>query len=120
MPTTHIDTNAVPRKKLTGNQGEVAEIVNQALCGAENVLGMLRWLGDGEHFATESLQDTHQLLYLMEGDGVISLGNDNVKVSQGGGVYLGPRETASIRHAGGATLKLLHLVVPKIDERRPG
>jgi glyoxylate utilization-related uncharacterized protein len=115
MATTHINTNGIPRKKLNGGQGEVAEIVNQALCGAENVLGMLRWLKDGEHFATESLEATHQLLYLMEGDGVISLRGKNVEVKRGGGVYLGPTETASIRHAGDSTLKLLHLVVPKVD-----
>ncbi len=115
MPTTHIATNRIPRKKLNGERGEVAEIVNQALCGAKNVLGMLRWLKDGEHFAAELLEDTHQLFYLMEGKGVITLGDDNVEVSRGAGVYLGPRETASIRHAGGSTLKLLHLVVPKVD-----
>ncbi len=118
MSTTHIDTNRISRKKLNGGQGEVAEIVNQALCGAENVLAMLRWLSDGEHFATESLEDTHQLLYLMEGEGVISLGDDDVKVSKAAGVYLGPTETASIRHAGNSTLKLLHLVVPKVDDSK--
>lgn len=118
MSTTHIDTNGVSPKKLNGGQGEVAEIVNRALCGAENVLGMLRWLSNGEHFATESLEDTHQLLYLMEGDGVISLGDDNVEVSQGAGVYLGPKETASIRQAGNSTMKLLHLVVPKVDDSK--
>jgi mannose-6-phosphate isomerase-like protein (cupin superfamily) len=116
MSTTHIDTKAIARKALNGGQGQVAEIVNQALCGAKNVLGMLRWLSDGEHFAAESLEDTHQLLYLMEGDGVISLGDDDVEVSQGAGVYLGPMETARIHHAGGSTLKLLHLVVPKVDD----
>jgi glyoxylate utilization-related uncharacterized protein len=116
MSTTHIDTNTISRKKLKGGQGQVAEIVNQALCGAKNVLGMLRWLSDGEHFAAEPLEDTHQLLYLMDGDGVISLGDDNVEVHQGAGVYLGPTETASIRHAGGSTLKLLHLVVPRVDD----
>jgi len=115
MPTTHIATNGIARKKLNGGRGEVAEIVNQALCGAKNVLGMLRWLGQGEHFAAESLQDTHQLLYLMEGKGMIALGNDNVEVSKGAGVYLGPGETASIRQVGDSTLKLLHLVVPRVD-----
>lgn len=117
MSTTHIDTNAIPRKKLNVGQGEVAEIVNPALCGAKNVLGMLRWLSNGEHFSTETLKDTHQLLYLMQGNGVIRLGDDDVEVSQGAGVYLGPMEAASIRHAGGSTLKLLHLVVPRVDDR---
>lgn len=113
MATTHIDTNAVPRTKLAGGQGEVAEIVNKALCGAENVLGMLRWLKNGEQFAAAPLDNTHQLLYFMEGDGVIRFGSKNVQVKRGGGIYLGPRETASIHHAGSSTLKLLHLVVPQ-------
>jgi len=115
MATTHIDTNSVRRKELKGGQGEVAEIVNKALCGAENVLGMLHWLKSNEHFAAEPLENTHQLLYFMEGDGVIRLGDKNVEVKRGGGVYLGPTETASIHHAGKSTLKVLHLVVPKLD-----
>jgi len=116
VPTTHIDTNAVPRETLAGGQGEVAEIVSRALCGAESVLGLLRWLHAGERFAAEALPDTHQLLYLMEGEGVIRLGDDDVGVTRGAGVYLGPMETASISHAGSAPLKLLHLLVPTAGE----
>ena len=44
MATTFIDTNECARIKLAGQQGSVAEIVNRTLCGAENVVGMLRWL----------------------------------------------------------------------------
>ena len=111
MATTYIDTNQCARIKLADNQGTVAEIVNRALCGAEKVVGMLRWLAEREHFETEILGDRHQLIYLMEGDGVITLEKKKYSVSKGTGIYLGPSETAIVSHAGTATLKLLHLVV---------
>ena len=41
MATSCIDTLSLPRRDL-GLQGEVAEILNRELCGAENVLGALR------------------------------------------------------------------------------
>jgi quercetin dioxygenase-like cupin family protein len=116
--TTFIDTTQCPRVKLDGTRGEVAEIVNKELCGAEDVVGMLRWLGEGERFDAESLDHTHQLIYLMEGDGVITLENKGYKAGKGAGVYLGPGETAGVSPAGAATLKLLHLIVPVILEGR--
>jgi len=116
MTTTYIDTHQCPRVKLAGAQGTVAEIVNRELCGAENVVGMLRWLDAGERFDAELLPDRHQLIYLMEGDGVITLQNKDYEVSKGAGFYLGPLETAGIRQAGSAPLKLFHLVVPKVRE----
>jgi glyoxylate utilization-related uncharacterized protein len=112
MSTTHIDTNAVPRVDLNA-QGQMAEILNETLCGAKNVVGALRWLESGERFAAKQLADTHQLIYLMEGEGVIRLENKDYGVKKGAGVYLGPSETATISHAGAAPLKLFHLVVPK-------
>lgn len=111
MATTHIDTNAVPRTRLNG-QGEVAEIINSELCGAENVTGMLRWLQAGDEYAAEALEETHQLLYLMEGEGTITLDGKTYDVGKGAGIYLGPSETASIGQRGNAALKLFHLVVP--------
>jgi glyoxylate utilization-related uncharacterized protein len=116
MATTHINTNEIPRLKLDGAQGEVAEIINQELCGAENVKGMLHWLGAGEKLDADALTDTHQLLYLMEGSGVINLEGKDYEVGKGAGIYLGPSESASISHAGEAPLKLFHLVVPIIEE----
>lgn len=113
MATTYIETDRCPRVKLAGGQGAVAEIVNRDLCGAENVVGMLRWLDRGERFDADSLQDSHQLIYLMEGNGVITLVKKDYEVSKGAGVYLGPGETAGFRQAGPAPLKLLHLVVLK-------
>jgi len=113
MATTYIDTEQRPRVKLAGAQGTVAEILNRDLCGAENVIGMLRWLDAGERFGAESLEDRHQLFYLIEGDGVISLEDKDYQVSKGAGVYLGPCETARIRQGGTGLLKLLHLVVRK-------
>ncbi len=108
---TFIDTNKLPRKKTAG--GEVTEVLNRDLCGAKNVVAALRWLKSGESFKAEA-SDKNQLLYLMEGSGSIHLDNKDYEVSKGAGVYLGPSETAVIQPAVGASLKLLHLVVPRI------
>src|SRR5215469_3478011 len=106
--TTFINTNELPR--LKGPQGEFTEILNGPLAGAKNVLGTLRWLSPGEAFSAEPL-DKHQLIYLMEGEGTIRLENQSVEVTRGAGVYLGPSETAVLRAAEGASMKLFHLVV---------
>jgi len=111
MALTFIDTNQLPKKKTS--QGEVTEVMNRDLCGAENVLGSLRWLKSGERFKAEP-SDKHQLIYLMEGQGKINLENKNYDVQKGAGVYLGPSESATIQAAGGGSLKLFHLVVPRI------
>ncbi|MDH4188794.1 MAG: hypothetical protein OEW21_01125 [Betaproteobacteria bacterium] len=113
MTTTFIKTGDCARKKVPG-AGEVAEIMNQTLCGAKNGLGMLRWLGAGEKLDAQAKSGEHQLVYLMEGSAVIGLKGKDYEVGKGAGVYLGPDEAASIRHAGGGTLKLFHLVVPKL------
>lgn len=114
MSLTFIDTNKQP-KKATSGQGEVAEILNQALCGARNVHGSLRWLKSAETFKPEAV-DRHQLIYLMDGKGNIRLNDKDYSVEKGAGIYLGPSETASIQAANGASLKLFHLVVPKIPK----
>ena len=111
MSLTFIDTNKLERK-ATPEAGQVTEVLNQALCGAKNVLGKLRWLKPGEKFKAEA-SNKHQLIYLMDGRGRIKLDNKNYDVTKGAGVYLGPSETASIEASGG-TLKLFHLIVPKI------
>jgi quercetin dioxygenase-like cupin family protein len=116
MAATYIHTGQCPRIKLAGAQGAVAEIVNRDLCGAKNVVGMLRWLGAGERFDAESFNDKHQLIYLMEGDGVVTLENKEYEVSKGAGIYLGPRETASIKQAGNPPLKLFCLVVLQVQD----
>jgi hypothetical protein len=111
--TTFIDTNKLPRVKTP--QGEATEILNNALVGAKNVLGTLRWLKPGEQFKAEP-KDKHQLIYLMEGAGTINLENKDYDVPRGAGVYLGPSETAIIKAADGQTLKLFHLEVPPIPK----
>lgn len=111
MALTFIDTNQLPRQKTP--QGEVTEVMNRALCGAENVRGSLRWLKSGEQFKAEP-SDKHQLIYLMEGHGKINLDQKNYDVRKGAGVYLGPTESATIQAADGGSLKLFHLVVPRI------
>jgi hypothetical protein len=110
--TTFIDTNQLPRVKTP--QGEATEILNNALVGAKNVVGTLRWLRSGERFKADP-SDKHQLIYLMEGKGSINLENKDYDVPRGAGVYLGPSETASITATDGE-LKLFHLVVPQIPK----
>jgi hypothetical protein len=114
--TTFIETGKCARRAIPG-AGEVAEIVNRALCGAENEVAMLRWLGGGDRLNAVALQNTHQLIYLMEGRGVITLGGKDYDVGRGAGIYLGPSEEASVRPATGASVKLLHLVVPHIEDK---
>src|ERR1700730_17531583 len=108
---TFIDTNKLPRNKTA--EGEVTEVLNRELCGAKNVVAALRWLKPGEKFKAES-PDKYQLLYLMEGHGSIRLDDKNYDVSKGAGVDLAPLESATVQSAEGASLKLLHLVVPRI------
>lgn len=115
MSTTHVHTLSIPRVDL-GEHGEVAEILNRALCGAESVVGKLHWLERGESFAATALADTHQLLYLMEGAAVIRLDGKDYPVERGAGIYLGPDETATLSHAGTGTAKLFHLLVPRTHD----
>jgi hypothetical protein len=114
MSLTFIDTNKLPKKASTG-AGEVTEVLNDALCGARNVHGSLRWLKSGEAFKPEAV-NRHQLIYLMDGKGRICLNGRDYEVEKGAGVYLGPAETATIEAAGGASAKLFHLVVPRIPK----
>ena len=113
MPsTTFIDTNTLPKVKTP--QGEFTEILNAALVGAKNVLGVLRWINPGESFKAEAA-NKHQLLYLMEGTGSIRLENKDHDVAKGMGIYLGPSETATVS-AKGSTVKIFHLTVPQIPK----
>ncbi len=114
MTLTFIDTNALPKKAMPGH-GEVTEVLNEALCGARNVHGSLRWLTASETFKPEA-SDKHQLIYLMEGKGRIRLNDKDYDVEKGMGIYLGPSETMSIEAANGSQLKLFHLVVPQIPQ----
>ena len=113
MSLTFIDTNKVAHAKVPG-AGEFAEILNKELCGAENVVGSLRWLKSGEKLDVRSDKDTHQLVYLMEGEGDITLDSKDHRVKKGSGVYVGPSEAVVIKAAGSAPLKLFHLVVPHL------
>lgn len=108
---TFIDTSVLVKVKTP--EGEFAEILNGELCGAKNVVAALRWLKSGEKFEAGA-ENKHQLIYLMEGAGNIHLNDKNYQVAKGAGVYLGPSESATVQPAEGASLKLLHLVVPKI------
>ena len=115
MSTTFIKTGDCARVRVPG-AGEVAEILNNALCGAKNELGMLRWLSAGDRLKAEGRAATHQLIYLMDGEGVIALNGKDYPVKRGAGVYLGPNETAAISGAGKGTLKLFHLLVPEVAD----
>jgi quercetin dioxygenase-like cupin family protein len=114
MALTFIDTNSLARTSTAGH-GEVIEVLTEKLCGARNVHGSVRWLKPGESFAPEA-SDRHQLIYLMDGKGSVRLDDRSYDVERGAGIYLGPAETASIRPADGAALKLFHLVVPHIPK----
>jgi quercetin dioxygenase-like cupin family protein len=114
MPNTiFVDTNKLPRKQTP--QGEITEILNNELQGAKNVLGTLRWIKSGEKFTADA-GPKHQLVYLMEGKGSITLENKDHEVTKGMGIYLGPSENATISAAPGATVKIFHLVVPQIPK----
>jgi hypothetical protein len=52
----------------------------------------------------------------MEGQGTINLENKDHQVTKGMGVYLGPKETATLKAAEGASLKIFHLAVPQIPK----
>ena len=112
MANTYIDTNRVPRARIAG-AGEVAEILNDRLAGAKNVVATLHWLHRGDRLEAGDA-NVHHLLYLMEGEATIALDGADHAVGKGAGVYLGPSETARISHAGTAPLKLFHLTVPRL------
>ena len=114
MSLTFIETSKLP-KKATAGHGEVTEVLNDALCGAKNVHGSLRWLKSAETFKPDAT-DKHQLIYLMDGKGNIRLNNKDYSVEKGAGIYLGPSETATIQAGSGTSLKLFHLVVPRIPK----
>jgi len=113
MSLTFIDTNKISHVKQPGS-GEYAEILNSQLCGAKNVVGSLRWLRQGETLDVRSDSNTHQLVYLMEGEAAVTLDTKDHTVGKGSGVYVGPSESVTIKHAGGSPLKLFHLVVPHL------
>jgi len=110
MSLTFIDTNKLPKVKTP--QGEVTEVLNEKLVGAKNVKGMLHWLKSAEQFDAKPA-GKHQLVYVMEGEGRVSLDGKDYDVGKGAGLYLGPDEGAKIT-AGQGAVKLFHLVVPRI------
>jgi len=112
MANTYIDTNTLPHTKAPGS-GEFVEVLNNALCGAKNVVGSLRWLQPGDKYDATCDAKQNQLLYLMEGEATITLNGKDHQVAKGNGIYLGPAESARIAHRGSAPLKVFQLVVPK-------
>lgn len=114
MSLTFIDTNKVSHVSLPGS-GEFAEILNKEICGAENVVGSLRWLNPGERLEVRSDANTHQLVYLMQGEATITLDAKDHSVKKGAGVYVGPSESVTVKQSGAAPLKLFHLVVPHLQ-----
>ena len=111
--TTFIDTAKCERVKSTQFQGEFSEIVNKELCGAQDVVGTLRWLNKDEQFQAQPLEGNCQLIYLMEGSGIIHLQDKDYEVAKGMGAYLDLGEEANVANFGAEPLKLFHLVVPE-------
>ena len=106
---TFIDTESCERKKLGKGLGEAAEILNNEICGAEEINASLRWLGEGDQFEVIPLPTSHQVIYMMEGNGVVSLEGKEFDVGPGAGLYLGPGESAAL-HGSAKTLKAFHLI----------
>lgn len=112
MSLTYIDTNKQPVSTEPG-AGKVADVINEKLCGAKNVVAKLRWLKERDELKLSSDASTHQLVYLLDGEGVITLEGKEQKVVKGAGIYLGPSESAEIKQSGSGVTKLFHLIVPK-------
>jgi quercetin dioxygenase-like cupin family protein len=113
MSFTFINTQQLPRSATPG-RGEMTEVLNETLCGAKNVVATLHWLKPNDVFRAEAA-NKHQLVYLMDGKGRITLNGKHYDVGKGAGAYLGPSETAEVAAADG-TLKLFVLVVPQIPK----
>jgi hypothetical protein len=112
MANTYIDSNRIRRLSLPGS-GEFAEILNNELAGANNVVATLHWLKEGDRLDVGAA-NVHHLVYLMDGEAAIRLNDTDHRVGKGAGVYVGPSETARVSHAGRAPLTLFHLAVPKM------
>lgn len=113
MAATFIETRDLPMVDGPDGRGMIAEILNPELCGAKNVRALLRSLRAGERLEARSDERTHQVLYVMDGAGTVTLAARDYSVGKGAGIYLGPADEAVIRHAGDAPLRLLHLLVPR-------
>ena len=109
---THIDTETLERVVSAGGSGEETVVLSPEVCGAQNVRGVLRWLKPGDQFDAVPLPSSHQLLYVMEGEGVFHLEGKEYPAGPGAGVYLGLGEGARLDHAGNAALQVFHVVVP--------
>ena len=112
MTTTFIKTSDCPRQSVAG-AGAFAEVLNEKLCGAQNILAKLHWLQGNDQLKADAKIGTHELIYVMEGDAVIHLNQKDYPVKKGAGVYLGPKEVAAIRPQDNGGIKLLHLIVPE-------
>ena len=87
MANTYIDTNKLPHTKTP--EGEYVEVLNNALCGAKNVVGTLRWVKAGERYDAANDARTNQLIYLMEGEATITLNAKSHDVAKGNGILSG-------------------------------
>jgi glyoxylate utilization-related uncharacterized protein len=111
MAVPILDSAKLPRTNLPG-AGEFTHIISPDVCGAKNFGSTLRWLRSGDSLDARPEKNSHQLLYLIEGEATITVDSREHSARKGSGVYLGPSEGATITHKGSGTLKLLHLVVP--------
>lgn len=78
MATTFIKTGNLPRTRVPG-AGEATDVLNEAICGAKNVRATLRWLHAGDRLDATPKASTHQLIYLMDGHGVITLNTRTIR-----------------------------------------
>jgi hypothetical protein len=111
MSATIVDMAALPRIKDAS--GELVEVLNRETCGAEYAHGVLRFVESGRQFDAIAAKPMHQLIYVLQGAGVVRIDSAEYEVEKGGGVYLAPLETAKIGQKGTEPLKLFHLIVPQ-------
>lgn len=108
----YIKTGECPETTLPDDQGRARQIMNRELCGAETGVVTIRTLGPGEAATLAGLPASKQLVYVMNGAGVITLGEKRVSVGPGAGLYLEEGESAAIAQDRDADLVAVHVVVP--------
>jgi mannose-6-phosphate isomerase-like protein (cupin superfamily) len=92
--------------------------VNKELTQIDDMLAGIMHYVKGGSSPYHLHKNCEHFYFIMQGHGTVESeeGARDVgpEVSNGAGIYLGPSESATIQPSAGASLKLLHLVVPKI------
>jgi mannose-6-phosphate isomerase-like protein (cupin superfamily) len=108
----YIDTDTCEEVHLDDAQGTVKEIMNASLCGASSGTATLRRLSPGEEVTIAGLPQSVQLLYVIEGNALLTLKGRPYPVTPGAGVYLDRNESIHVAQEGTEEAHILHLIVP--------